>query len=281
VVTASDDIPVDASSAQSQDNRNAFTSQGKRTREEANEDVDMTDAGALNFPELNATHQVSASDYQIDLDALLKDLEEKEKKQDAESKREAARAAAEARVTATPTESTAHDGMDLNSFATIDFSSAEVPATGLASLGRKSLDLAAVASHLDGSQSAVDFVTGRKVVLMLGNTGVGKSLLLQALAGRTIVQRPYRPCCGVLPANEEDAMELCDAGPPAESLPEKWVWDVQDPLDGFSVGHQKSSETKCLRHFAQTDDSVVYLDAPGYVSVRVRTAAFFLACLLG
>ena len=72
-----------------------------------------------------------------------------------------------------------------------------------------------------------------------------------------------------------------DAGPPAESLPERLVWDVQDPLDGFSVGHQKSSETKCLRHFAQTDDSVVYLDAPGYVSIRVRTAAFLLACLLG
>ena len=46
------------------------------------------------------------------------------------------------------------------------------------------------------------------------------------------------------------------------------------------VGHEQASETKCIRHYARDEDSVVYLDAPGYedtagVEVDIATSIAF------
>ena len=122
----------------------------------------------------------------------------------------------------------------------------------------KKLDLGLIASHLEASLPSVKRVAGRKVVLLLGNTGVGKSLLLQALAGRAVVRRRYSPSTGLAPEANADAMDTEPAAPE-----EKWVWDVEEPLEGFGVGHEQASETKCIRDYSEGDSSVVYLDAPG------------------
>ena len=194
----------------------------------------------------------------VDLDVLALSLQEEERVEAAARHSEAANAA-QAAAAAEP--AAVEPICDGDSFGMLDFTMLESGSTASAppvDPPNKKLDLSLVASHLEASLPSVKRVAGRKVALLLGNTGAGKSLLLQAIAGRTVVQRRYLPSTGLAPEANADAMNTEPA-----ALEEKLVWDGEEPLEGFGVGHEQASETKCIRHYAEGDDSVVYLDAPG------------------
>jgi hypothetical protein len=207
----------------------------------------------------------------VDLDLLVRTLEEDERAQAAARRAQAVDAAeaAAAEEAAAAASEPAASAFDSDSFAVLDWGqaeagldSAQAPA---ADVPNKRLDLGLVAQHLEASLPSVERVAGRKVVLLLGNTGVGKSLLLQALAGSKVVRRRHAPGSGPCP------MDLSEgAAPPRADAEERWVWDVADGLEGFDVGHEQASETKCIRHYAQSDDSIVYLDAPGSAAAHLR-----------
>ena len=104
------------------------------------------------------------------------------------------------------------------------------------------IDLSVTAGHMTASLPALEHVADRDVVILLGNTGAGKTLLVHALAGRTVQKVDYTP---------------------SGSSVSREVWDVDNPVDVFAVGHGKASKTKCIRQYVRSPDSVVYLDAPG------------------
>ena len=150
--------------------------------------------------------------------------------------------------------------MESNPFDKPDFNpnlASFSPALMEESSSNKKLDLHKLAAHIEASLPALQHVVDKDVLILLGNTGVGKSLLIQAVAGRPVRRKSY--CSGV--------------GSHGEQLdgPSRLVWDVEDPMDGFAVGHDQWSETKSIRPFCT--DSVVYLDAPG-------CAAAALVCVL-
>lgn len=191
----------------------------------------------------------------VDIDEIARCLEEEEATA-AAARAAAGEATAEAGV-AQPVPSLEDSVMDGDSFALLDFS-IPVGAGAQATIApsNKKLDLALVAKHLEASLPAVERVAGRNVAVLLGNTGVGKSTLLQALAGRAVTRRRFVPGAGLV---DGDAMDCSTA----EDGDARWVWDAAEPLKGFGIGHEQVSETKCIRHWASTDDSIMYLDAPG------------------
>ena len=229
----------------------------------------------------NTGAEAEAACSRMNLDDLASRLEKEEESQNT-ARREAASAAAAAAAAASAAaaataaatvaaaanvEATAPLAggpgiFDGESFAMLDFSMVDEGSSASkmvppADAPNKKLDLGLVAKHLEASLPSVERVAGRKVALLLGNTGVGKSLLLQALAGRNVVQRRYaHSACAAPPeAADPDAMDVSDPEPPAGSLEERWVWDVEEPLEGFGVGHEQASETKCIRHYTRAEDA--------------------------
>ena len=114
-----------------------------------------------------------------------------------------------------------------------------------------------------GSQ-ALDQVQGRDVVLIIGKTGTGKSTLIQGLAGKKIKLAVHN--------TDYNGQRV-----------QKKVFEVEDPLCDFDIGHDKASKTKAIRsyehHLTSTittaannlDDKVLtpprkilYVDSPGF-----------------
>ena len=111
---------------------------------------------------------------------------------------------------------------------------------------------------------ALDQVQGRDVVLIIGKTGTGKSTLIQGLAGKKIKVAVHN--------TDYNGQRV-----------QKKVFEVEDPLCDFDIGHDKASKTKAIRsyehHLTSTittatnnlDDKVLtpprkilYVDSPGF-----------------
>lgn len=107
----------------------------------------------------------------------------------------------------------------------------------------KTHNLHSLADYIKASEPVLEHVVDKDAVVLLGNTGAGKSLLMQAVAGRTPVKR------------KKAAGEHGSA---------REVWDVDNPLEGFAVGHKAESETSKIHHYTpNSEPNIVYLDAPG------------------
>ena len=81
-----------------------------------------------------------------------------------------------------------------------------------------------------------------ETVFFVGNTGAGKSTTINYLAGRKIVT--------VRDADKDYITRL----------------EVENPLDGCTIGHDAKSETKYLRGFidASSSPNLVLYDTPGF-----------------
>jgi energy-coupling factor transporter ATP-binding protein EcfA2 len=106
-------------------------------------------------------------------------------------------------------------------------------------------------SIVDGSRILED-VKGKEVVMVLGKTGTGKSTLIQALAGKKMSASTYTTI-------------------KFEETIEKSVFEAEDPLTGFEIGHVKSSKTRHMNGYAAmykgkdgTTQELIYIDSPGF-----------------
>ena len=124
-------------------------------------------------------------------------------------------------------------------------------------------DISIVQSSIEKSEDALELVKGRDVVMVVGKTGVGKSTLIQGIAGKTIHTSVHKSSFSGQSAT-------------------KTVFDAQDALPNFEIGHAKESKTRSLNAFLRKDggDEVVYLDSPGLEDTRGAEMDIATAVLL-
>jgi energy-coupling factor transporter ATP-binding protein EcfA2 len=97
---------------------------------------------------------------------------------------------------------------------------------------------------IEMGKASASLVEGKDVVLIVGKTGTGKSTLVQGIAGKHMKKCSY---------------ELDAVG--------KDVFEADDPVPGFEIGHAKSSMTKhikCLFREGRANSNFAYLDTPGF-----------------
>ncbi|KAL7554369.1 hypothetical protein ACHAWF_017810 [Thalassiosira exigua] len=103
-------------------------------------------------------------------------------------------------------------------------------------------DMKVLEAAIGASADALDLVVGKDVVMVAGKTGVGKSTLIQGIAGKKI--------CAI-------EHETTFSGEKAS----KTVFDAVDALPGFAIGHGMESKTNSINGLIRGD--IVYLDSPG------------------
>eukprot|EP00984_Skeletonema_dohrnii_P037124 scaffold38855_cov150-Skeletonema_dohrnii-CCMP3373.AAC.1 len=128
---------------------------------------------------------------------------------------------------------------------------------GLAKMADVSLDTAfdmqILQTSIEKSADALDLVRDKDVVMVAGKTGVGKSTLIQGIAGKRIHTVSHTSSFSGETAT-------------------KTVYGAQDALEDFEIGHGKVSKTRSLSAFVRTNAvsgrECVYLDSPGLEDTR-------------
>lgn len=135
------------------------------------------------------------------------------------------------------------------SFSSMECEDEEDYIDGYVNLGGP-FDMDLLRSCIEKGSRVLQQVEGKDVVLVLGKTGVGKSLFIQGVAGKKIVQVHH--------ATEVSGRTVY-----------RNVYEAEDPLIGFDIGHKKVSETRSINCFthagaAQGKRDTIYLDSPGF-----------------
>ena len=111
-----------------------------------------------------------------------------------------------------------------------------------------SFDINVLKEAMKNSAEALELVNDRDVVAVVGKTGVGKSTLLQGIAGKKIRQSIHRTTFAGQTALKE-------------------VYEAEDALSRFEIGHDAKSKTShlnaYLRKSGKSEKETVYLDMPG------------------
>jgi len=136
-------------------------------------------------------------------------------------------------------------------------SSDEEDDNGLAKMADVSLatafDMQILQASIEESADALDLVRDKDVVMVVGKTGVGKSTLIQGIAGKRIHTVSHTSSFSGETAT-------------------KTVYGAQDALEDFEIGHGKVSKTRSLsafvRHNVVSGRDYVYLDSPGLEDTR-------------
>ena len=111
-------------------------------------------------------------------------------------------------------------------------------------------DMTLLRSSIENGGAVLDKVHNKDVVLVVGKTGVGKSLFIQGIAGKKIIETEH---------------QTSYSGSTARSR----VYEAEDALPGFEVGHKKVSKTRSINCFirqgvGKTKRDLIWLDSPGF-----------------
>ena len=94
----------------------------------------------------------------------------------------------------------------------------------------RQFDVNLVVKSIERGEPVLEQVRGKDVVLVVGKTGTGKSTLIQAIAGRKLIETEYSSTF-----IQQRSTPLNTVG--------KVVYEAVDPLPGFEIGHVKMSKT--------------------------------------
>ena len=138
-----------------------------------------------------------------------------------------------------------------------------------------------VVESIERGQHVLDQVEGRDVVLVVGKTGTGKSTLIQAIAGRKF--QKYEHTCSF---NQKSEMITAT----------KIVYEAEDPLSGFEIGHEKMSKTASIgcydpfefepfpsgseNHTRGLKSQLLYVDSPGFEDTNGQEADIATSVML-
>eukprot|EP00854_Cymbomonas_tetramitiformis_P004389 gene4389-5398_t len=139
--------------------------------------------------------------------------------------------------------------------------------------GPRHLDLKLLGNLIASAEPTIQDLAGKDVVILLGKTGTGKSTLVQAISGRKLRRCKHQ-------ATADGAV--------------KDVFEADDPLEGFCIGHDQRSQTKHINHYprpssansgggareSEGEEVVVYVDSAGYqdtsgIEVDIATSISF------
>jgi predicted GTPase len=113
----------------------------------------------------------------------------------------------------------------------------------------KQFNMDLLRESIEKGEKVLDDISGKDVVVVVGKTGVGKSTLIHGIAGKSFHVASFK--------TEISSQTI-----------ESQVFDADDPIPGFEIGHAKSSKTQALNVFSRKDvkaeNAVVYIDTPGF-----------------
>lgn len=147
------------------------------------------------------------------------------------------------------------DGMSIDSYACVD----ETSSYGSDSVEDEEMedvfqpmdrpfDMGLLGSCIERGSQILESVKGKDVVIVLGKTGAGKSTFIQGIAGKKMCTTKHSTTYF---GNTVD----------------KHVYEVEDPMPNFEIGHDKCSKTRFVNgftHKAASQRELVYLDSPGF-----------------
>lgn len=115
-------------------------------------------------------------------------------------------------------------------YSDFDFDSMKKDLDDLDTNLASSFNMNVLTKAMEASQGALELVMGRDVVAVIGKTGVGKSTLIQGIAGKKIRTFTHEVLFG-----GQTVM--------------KQVFEAEDALPEFEIGHETTSKTSYLNAY--------------------------------
>ena len=143
---------------------------------------------------------------------------------------------------------------DQSSEPEYDFSSEEEDnAETKLSCSSRPFNMKLLRDSIENGGPTLERVRGKDVVLIIGKTGTGKSTLIQGIAGKKLHSAVHATTC-------------------FGKTVKKSVFEAEEALPGFEIGHAKTSMTKHINYYVhqqvdtttQEEEEVVYIDSPGF-----------------
>ena len=114
------------------------------------------------------------------------------------------------------------------------------------------LDLEKLFHYIECQQEAQQELRGKEIVMLMGQTGTGKSTTIHFLAGHKMVEKEVA---------QETIIEHGQRS--RKKMTTKKVLKSIQPIDGINIGHDMKSETLFTRIY-KSQSGQIFCDTPGF-----------------